>query len=242
VEPILLFVEAWWWIAPAAAGAGAAAYGGLTAKSRRARRLELDAARHEVVRAHRALVDARAEVRTAQADVLAARAHSGFVGAATFEAKRALQSAKGAERAALLALRASRSRVKASLAHYHAASVKDPLPIERLYAQHDAVNARWLAYETDVAKALAYPQLSDPRHPATLAFFEAQREAQRLRPSSPRDRITPEQFVEYRAAVRALEAAFDEAERRAGARAALPRPGVWPVPTWRPLRSSDDDR
>lgn len=240
MEPILLFIESWWWIAPAAAGAGAATYGGLTAKSRRARRLELDAARHEVARAHRALVEARADVRTAQADVLAARAHSGFVGAATFEAKRALQSAKAAERAALLALRASRSRVRASLAHYHAASGTDPLPIEKLYAQHDAVNARWLSYETDAAKALAYPQLSDARHPATLAFFEAQREAQRLRPASARDRITPEQFAQYRAAVRALEAAFEEAERRAGVRAALPRPGVWPVPSWRPLRSRDD--
>lgn len=238
MEPILLFVESWWWVAPVAAGAGAAAYGGLTTTSRRARRLELDAARHEEARAHRALVAARADVRTAEADVHSARVRSGFAAAATFEAKRALQAAKTAEKSAQLALRASRARVRASLAQYRARSGRDPLPIEKLMAQHDAVNARWLAYETDAAKALAYPQLGDARHPATRAFFEAQREAQRLRPASARGRISPEQFAQYRSAVQALEAAFDDAERDAGARPPAPR-GVWPVPTWRPTRSTD---
>jgi hypothetical protein len=53
VEPFLLILEGWWWVAPAAAGAGTAAYAGLTMKSRRARRLELDAARHEEATAYR---------------------------------------------------------------------------------------------------------------------------------------------------------------------------------------------
>jgi len=256
VEPILLIVESWWWVVPAAAGAGTATYAGLTTRRRRARRLELDAARREESHASRALIAARARVKDAQADVLAARATSGapplgsaLLGSAlmgtplmstpeTIEARRNLQAAKLAERSASFALRASRTRVKAVAAHYHAASGTDPLPIEKLFAAHDAVVARWMVYETDPTKAIDFPQLSDARHPATNAFFLAQREAQRLRPASARDRIPPQQFLDYRDAVRALEAAFDEAERQAGAaeRPPLPRAGIWPVPGWRPTR------
>ena len=244
---ILLFVESWWWAAPAAAGAGAATYAGVTAKGRRARRLELDAARREVSLAYRALISARARVREAEADLLSARAASptpalgpAWLGSpATIEAKRQLQEAKRAVKSASLNLRARRARVRATTVQYHAATAADPLPIERLFASHDAVVARWMAYETDVAKAIAYPQLSDSRDPATLAFFRAFREAQQLRPASARDRIPPEQYLAYRDAVRALEAAFDEAERRAGAAPAqpsVPRTVIWPVPAWNPLR------
>lgn len=247
MEMILLLVESWWWVAPAAAGVGAATYVGVTAKGRRARRLELDAARREVSLAYRALVSARARVSEAQAGVLSAKASSGspvaggglFGSPAMIEAKQQLQDAKRAAKSASLVLRARRARVKAMNAQYHAASATDPLPIEKLFAAHDAVVARWMAYETDVAKAIAYPQLSDTSHPATLAFLRAHREAQRLRPTSARDRIPPEQFLEYRDAVRALEATFDEAERNAGAannRPTPPRSGIWPVPAWRPLR------
>jgi hypothetical protein len=256
VEPFLLIVEGWWWVVPTAAGAGTATYAGLTTRRRRARRLELDAARHEESHAHRAWIAARARVSEAQANVLAARAASGspsfgpalleaalsgspFTGSPeTIEAKRQLQAAKLAERSAALALRASRARVKATAAHYHAASGTDPLPIENLFAAHDAVVARWMVYETDPTKSIDYPLLSDARHPATIAFFVAQREAQQLRPASARDRIPPQQFLDYRNAVRALEAAFDEAERQAGAakRPPLPRTGIWPVPGWRPTR------
>jgi hypothetical protein len=244
---ILLFVESWWWAAPAAAGAGAATYAGVTAKGRRARRLELDAARREVSLAYRALISARALVREAEANVVSARAASptpalgpAWLGSpATIEAKRQLQEAKRAVKSASLNLRARRARVRATTVQYHAATSADPLPIERLFASHDAVVARWMAYETDVAKAIAYPQLSDSREPATLAFFRAYREAQQLRPASARDRIPPEQYLAYRDAVRALEAAFDEAERQAGAAApqpAAPRTVIWPVPAWNPLR------
>lgn len=263
MEPILLILESWWWVAPAAAGAGAATYAGLTTQRRRARRLELDAARHEETAAYRALVAAKAGVSDAQAKVLAARAGSGRVtlGASLIEsaldatglagpvggdpatagARRRLQEAKLAERSASLALRASRARLKAAMAQYHATSKADPLPIEKVFAAHDAVIARWMAYETDVEKALAYPQLTDASRPATLAFLRAQREAQRLRPASARDRIPPQQFVEYRAAVQALADAFDEAERAAGAapRPAAPRPGLWPLPDWLLPRSTD---
>lgn len=212
MEPILLIVSTWWWIAPAAAGAGAATYAGLTTRTRRARRLELDAARHEEAQAYRALVAAKARVRTAQADVLTTRSTPT---PRAQDARRELQAARQAEKNASLELRASRSRVKAGYSQYRAAAARDPLPIDRLCAEHDAVNARWLAYETDVDMALAHPQMTDSRHPATVAFLLAQREALTKRPML-RDRVTPQQFAEYRVAVRDLERAFDEAERQAG--------------------------
>lgn len=219
MEPILLIVSSWWWVAPAAVGVGAASYAGLTTRGRRARRLELDAARHEESHAYRELVAAKARVRAAHADLLAAKAHGAAAQAAG--ARHALQSAKQSEKSASLALRATRSRVKGVRAQYVSASSRDPLPIDRLYASHDAVNARWLAYETDVDKALAFPQLTDTRHPSTVAFFRAQREALARRPML-RDRVTPQQYAEYRAAVQALEAALTEAERRAGVPGAAP--------------------
>ncbi|MCH6230636.1 hypothetical protein MK786_07780 [Microbacterium sp. CFH 31415] len=221
MEPLILLVQGWWWAAPAAAGVGAASYMGLTTGRRRARRLELDAARHEESQAYRALVAARAQVRVAQADVLAARSRT--TGMVPLEAKRALQTARNAEKSASYALRASRARVKASYSQYRASSTAEPLPIERLYAAQDAVNARWLSYETDVDKALAFPQLTDSRHPATVAFLHAQREAQWLRPTAGR-RIAPEEYVRYRDAVAAMDAALAEAERQAGV------PGTTPAP------------
>ena len=247
---ILLFVETWWWAAPAAAGAGAATYAGVTARGRRARRLELDAARREVAFASRALLAARARVRDAQANVLAARAASrpaalggAILGTpATIEARRQLLEAKHAQKSAALVLRARRVRVKAFTAQYHASTSSDPLPVERLFAAQDAVVARWMEYETDIAKALAYPQLTDSRQPATLAFLRAYREAQSLRPASARDRIPPERFLAYRDAVRTLEATFEEAERQAGAAQAppaAPRAAPWSVPAWLPLLLPD---
>lgn len=214
MEPLILLVQGWWWIAPAAVGAGVASYMGLTTGRRRARRLELDAARHEEGQAYRALVAAKAQVRIAQADALAERARPGAM-AASLHARRALQSARDTERSASFALRASRARVKASYAQYRASSAAEALPIERLYAAHDAINARWLAYETDVDKALSYPQVTDSRHPATVAFLRAQREAQFLRPT-PGRRIEPAEFVAYRTAVSAMDSALAEAERQAG--------------------------
>jgi hypothetical protein len=213
VEPILLIVSTWAWIVPAAAGAGTATYVGLTTRSRRARRLELDAARHEESQAYRELVAAKARVRIAQADIMTAKARAATPQAA--EARRELLTARQSEKSASLALRASRSRVRAGYSQYRAASANDPLPIERLWAEHDAANARWLSYETDVDKALKYSQVTDPRHPSTLLFLRAQREALAKRPTL-RDRVTPQQYVEYRRAVRALQAALVEAERAAG--------------------------
>jgi len=219
VEPILLIVAGWWWIVPAAAGAGTATYVGLTTRGRRARRLELDAARHEESQAYRALVAAKARVRIAQADAMTAKARAAAPQAA--EARRELQIARQSEKSASLALRASRSRVKAGYSQYRTASADDPLPIERLWAEHDALNTRWLSYETDVDKALKYSQVTDSRHPSTVVFLRAQREALAKRPTL-RDRVTPAQYVEYRDAVRVMQAALAEAERQAGVPGAAP--------------------
>jgi len=215
VETVLLVLSGWWWVAPAAAGAGAATYAGLTAKSRRARRLELDAARHEEAEAYRALMHARALVRTVRAEHLAVRARTGMLSSETLEVKRRLQLAKRAHKSAVLELRATRARVRAAAEQYSISSRTDPLPLQKVLAAHDAVTAQWLPYEVDAAKALEYPAMTDARHPATLAFLRAQREAQRLRPSTD-ERVSPQRFIEYRTAVRVLEAAFAEAERRHG--------------------------
>lgn len=218
-----MFLDSWWWIAPAGAAAGAAGYGALTVGRRqngrrRARRLELDAARHEQQSAYRALVAARAEVRSAQALVLTARSQQQrpLPGTPTLpEAKRRLSEAKQALKAATLEVRASRSRVKAVSAQRRLLPADAPLPIERLMAVHDAITARWLEYETDAGKALDFPQMLDSRHPATLAFLQAQRHAQDLRPGSALARVTPAQYLEYRDALGALEAAFAAAEKDA---------------------------
>lgn len=92
-----------------------------------------------------------------------------------------------------------------------------PLPdqLEKLFAVHDEVTSRWLEYELDVAKLIDFPAMSDGRQPLTAAFLKAKRVADRLRPSSPKAKITADQVAEYRAAVTEYEVAFDLAERDA---------------------------
>ncbi|MCP2638423.1 hypothetical protein K0817_017865 [Microbacterium sp. HD4P20] len=87
--------------------------------------------------------------------------------------------------------------------------------LDRLFATHDAVTARWLEYELDVAKMIAYPAMSDGRQPLTAAFLRAKRIADGLRPASSKARLTSEQLTEYRNAVADFEVAFDVAERDA---------------------------
>lgn len=87
--------------------------------------------------------------------------------------------------------------------------------LAKLFAAHDAVTARWLDYELDVAKLIAFPAMSDGRQPLTAAFLRAQRIADGLRPASPKARVTAEQLSEYRNAVVDYEVAFDVAERDA---------------------------
>ncbi len=87
--------------------------------------------------------------------------------------------------------------------------------LERLFAAQDAVTARWLDYELDVAKLIAYPAMSDGRQPLTAAFLRAKRIADGLRPASAKARLSKDQLDEYRNAVADFEVAFDVAERDA---------------------------
>ncbi|MGH7291175.1 MAG: hypothetical protein ACREJT_08200, partial [Myxococcota bacterium] len=87
--------------------------------------------------------------------------------------------------------------------------------LERLFAAQDAVTARWLDYELDVAKIIAFPAMSDGRQPLTAAFLRAKRVADGLRPASAKARLTKDQLTEYRNAVADYEVAFDVAERDA---------------------------
>ena len=73
--------------------------------------------------------------------------------------------------------------------------------LERLFAAHDAVTTRWLEYELDVAKLIAFPAMSDGRQPLTAAFLRAKRIADGLRPASVKAKLTKEQLAEYRNAV-----------------------------------------
>jgi hypothetical protein len=87
--------------------------------------------------------------------------------------------------------------------------------LQRLFDAHDAVTARWLEYELDVAKLIAFPAMSDGRQPLTAAFLRAKRKADGLRPASAKARIDKDELTEYRDAVHEYEAAFDIAERDA---------------------------
>jgi hypothetical protein len=225
MEPVFALFEAWWWVGPATVGLGGVSYATLTSGRRRTRRLEVDAARREVTSAQAAIGMARADARAAHARMLAARAETGtwlpgFLSAP--EAYRELQLAKRAQRSAVTTLRAKRMAVSAARARMAAAS-RDPsaAPLAALMRRHDNVTARWLDYETDVAKLIAYPQMTDARHPSTAAFLVRRAEASHLRPASATARITAIDFVAYRDAVQALEAAFSVAEY--DARRSVPR-------------------
>ncbi|MDQ2689631.1 MAG: hypothetical protein M3Y29_05095 [Chloroflexota bacterium] len=87
--------------------------------------------------------------------------------------------------------------------------------LERLFAAHDEVTHRWLDYELDVAKLIAFPAMSDGRQPLTAAFLRAKKAADNLRPDSAKAKVTPEHLADYREAVTDFEVAFDVAERDA---------------------------
>ena len=86
--------------------------------------------------------------------------------------------------------------------------------LERLFAEHDEITARWLDYELDVAKLIAFPAMSDGRQPLTAAFLRAKRTADALRPAADA-KTTEKQVSEYLDAVGAYAVAFEIAERDA---------------------------
>lgn len=87
--------------------------------------------------------------------------------------------------------------------------------VTRAMAAHDAITARWLEYELDVAKMISFPAMSDGRQPLTAAFLRAKKVADRMRPASADARTPADQLVAYENAVTDYEVAFEVAERDA---------------------------
>ena len=88
--------------------------------------------------------------------------------------------------------------------------------IAKLLATHDRTDARWLDYEVDIAKLLDFPLMTDLRNPLTVAFHNARRQAELLRPDRPEDLLSDRNAqLEYRDAVHDYVGAFDIAEAEA---------------------------
>lgn len=88
--------------------------------------------------------------------------------------------------------------------------------IDRLCAEHDRVDQRWLAYELDLVNVLDFPMMIDLTEPLTADFHRAKRHADLARPSGAQDLVDdPVGHDAYRAAVLAYAAAFDAAEAEA---------------------------
>ena len=217
MDPIWAAAAELWWLAPTAA-AGAGAIGFATVRRRQTvngKRLGYDAARLELRQAQQDARDAAVSARVARAEaarIAADRAASRTDAVAVASARRALREAQLASKAAMARVRAARARVSAERSSLASAA---ELPLDRLRARHDAVLARWMAYETDPGLALAYPAMSDGRQPHTAAFLAAVERARDRRPASEGARITASDFSDYRRAVDDLERAFDVAERSA---------------------------
>ncbi len=95
------------------------------------------------------------------------------------------------------------------------ASVAPNHLLERLFAEHDEITARWLDYELDVAKLIAFPAMSDGRQPLVAAFLRAKKTADALRPASADAKVSEQQVSEYLDAVGAYAVAFEIAEKDA---------------------------
>jgi hypothetical protein len=88
--------------------------------------------------------------------------------------------------------------------------------IRKTLDQHARTDARWLDYETDVAKLLDFPMMTDMRQPLTIDFHRARSRAELLRPATVDDLIDDrEAQLDYRDAVHEYAAAFDVAEAEA---------------------------
>jgi hypothetical protein len=133
------------------------------------------------------------------------------------ELKAAQAAARGRTGPVTIASTATAAPIATTLPHASTtfAAGSTAAQLERLFASHDQVTARWLEYELDVAKIIAFPAMSDGRQPLTAGFLRAKRIADGLRPASVKARLTREQLAEYRNAVADYEVAFDVAERDA---------------------------
>lgn len=188
------------------------------------KRLGYDAARLELRQAQKAAKSAAEAVRVARADaarVAADRAVSRADAAAVASARRALRDAQLSSKAAAARVRAGRARLSAERTALGSSTV---LPLDRLRSRHEVVLVRWMEYETDPAKAIAYPAMSDGRAPYTAVFLAAVEHARDRRPPSDGVRVTASDFDSYRSAVDDLERSFDTAERAARGEKVQPEP------------------
>lgn len=230
MDPILVLVTEWWWIAPAGAGASALGWVGLRRGRPMQRRLELDAAQLDLRRAQQAVTQSRAQLKVARAELMRAQAEKATPRAtagAVPEARRRLQIAERQARAAIADLKARRAGVQAARAMMPTSRKEiDRMPLARLMAEHDALLARWMEYETDAAKAIGFPMMSDARWPPLDLFLREHQQASWLRPASRDARMSPADYSAYREAVRRATHAFDAAERaaRQGTPRELPEP------------------
>ncbi|WP_322410584.1 hypothetical protein [Microbacterium invictum] len=219
MDPITAIAE-FWWIGASAAGAGTIGWFGLRfQRAKGSRRLGLQAARHELREARDVVTASRVEVRVARAELARAQADRAADRVPASEvslARQRLQQAQREVRAAHAEIRLRRIQVSAARATIpRAKSTPDALPLGRLMAAHTAIDTRWLEYETDPAKRIAFPAMSDVRQPSTAAYLAARAEAGRLRPPTATTRMTPAEFAQYRAAVENLGKLFERAEREA---------------------------
>ncbi|MDA4893965.1 hypothetical protein PFZ55_44615 [Streptomyces sp. MS2A] len=222
MDPFWAVAAEFWWTAPVVAGAGAvSAFGIRRLRISGGRRLAYDAARLDLQAAQKEATSARHDVRVARAELARALAErtAGRLGAAEVaETRRLVREAERAAKASAATVRARRAQLDAARAGLAGSVPPDQLPLPRTMAQHDAVVARWMQYETDPARAIAFPSMTDAREPATAAFLAALDEARRTRPDAA-GRVTPAEYAAYRDAVAAAERAFAIAERTAQARA-----------------------
>lgn len=91
--------------------------------------------------------------------------------------------------------------------------------IDRILADHDEADRRWLDFELDVAKLIDYPLVTDMREPLTQTFHRAKRVADGLRPEEHGELRDEGALERYREAVRDYEVAFEAAVREAKRRA-----------------------
>lgn len=222
MDPLWAITAEYWWTAPVALGAGALGAAGMRRRAGvQQRRLAFDAARRDLNRAKQAFEERRRALKVARAEHVRLSAERAAGRARPDEVSRARQILRQAEhdaKAAIADVRVRRARLSAARAEIPHPSDAERMPLARLRAAEEAITTRWMEYETDPAKLIAYPTMSDGRNPATARFLDAAAHARSRRPAS-YARVTPKDFAEYRDAVADLERAFDAAERAAQGRA-----------------------
>lgn len=236
MEAVWLWVADFWWTVPIGLGAGTVGVLGATRLRRRStRRLAYDAARADLsdARSHAVATRsnlrlARAELARAQAERAASRAPASDVAAA----RQVLHTVQRDLRAASAAVRFRREQLRVARTALRGRALPDPLT--DLRAREDAVTSQWVAYETDPARLIAFPAMSDARVPTTGVFLQARARASQRRPAAG-TRLDRAGFAAYRDAVVDLERAFTAAEQEAWrqARAAgTAPPEETPPPAW----------